>query len=449
MHCRTGNLLKEALPRRKAISPVSEPRDIIRTYLTSAGLFTFGTSLIWAVNTLFLLRAGLDIFTVMVVNAAFTAGQLVFEVPTGVVADTIGRRASFLLGIAAIAASTVLYVLAAQMAWGLWAFAAASVLLGFGFTCQTGATDAWLVDGLAASGYPEPLDGVFAKGQVVFGIATLAGTIAGGVLGQIDLAVPYYARAAVLVLVFAYVSVRMHDVGFAPRPLKWRSFGDETRTILRAGSRFGWQNPVVRPLLFASLVQGTFFIFGFYSWQRYFLDLLTRELVWVNGLVTAAFAVAGILGNMLVKRVMNSADGSRSAGRVLATLATAQAGFVVAAGLVGVLVPRREWGIGPFALAVVLYLAFGLLTGVQGPVRQAFLNRQIPSAQRATVLSLDAFFGDGGASAGQLGFGWLSRAVSIPLAWSTAGLLLFVAAPLYARSGRSSDHPEVETVIES
>lgn len=418
---------------------MDEPRGIIRTYLTSAGLFTFGTSLIWAVNTLFLLRAGLDIFTIMVVNAAFTIGQLVFEVPTGVVADTIGRRASFLLGIAAIAASTVLYVLAAQLGLGLWVFAAASVLLGFGFTCQTGATDAWLVDGLAATGYAEPLDGVFAKGQVVFGVATLAGTIAGGVLGQIDLALPYYARSAVLVLAFAFVAARMHDIGFAPRQLAWRNFGEETRTILRAGGRFGWQNPVVRPLLFASLVQGTFFIFGFYSWQRYFLDLLTRELVWVNGLVTAAFAVAGILGNTLVKRVMRAAGGGRSAGGVLVVMAAAQAVFVVAAGLVGILTPVAARGFGPFALAVLFYLVFGVLNGIQGPVRQAFINRQIPSAQRATVLSLDAFFGDGGASAGQLGFGWLSRAVSIPLAWSVAGVVLVLAAPLYGRASRA-DH---------
>lgn len=140
---------------------------IIRTFLTANGLFTLATSLIWAVNTLFLLSAGLDIFTVMVVNAAFTVGQLAFEVPTGVVADTIGRKASFLLGIGALAVATVLYVLAAQLGLGLPAFVAASVLLGFGFTCQTGAIDAWLVDALAHTGYDKPLDSVFASGQAV------------------------------------------------------------------------------------------------------------------------------------------------------------------------------------------------------------------------------------------------------------------------------------------
>lgn len=403
-------------------------RDVIRIYLTTYGLFTLAASLIWAVNTLFLLDAGLDIFMVMVVNSAFTIGQLVFEVPTGVVADTIGRKASFLLGIASLAVATLLYVLAAELDLGVGMFVFASVLLGFGFTCQTGALEAWIVDALAFTGYERSLDGVFARGQIVFGIAMLLGTLGGGFLGQSNLALPYYARSAVLVVSFVFVLLSMREVGFQPRPLEWRRFGDETRTILRAGTTYGWRNPVVRPMFFATLITGAFFIFGFYSWQRYFLDLLARELVWVNGVVTAAAAGAGILGNMFVER---ASDGGRRSARVLTATSVLMAVLVVAVGLVGVLVPKSLYGVAPFAAAVALYLAYSLIYGIQMPVRQAFLNRQIPSAQRATVLSLDAFFNDGGASAGQLGLGWLSRTVSIPIAWVVGGVLIVFAAPLY------------------
>ena len=411
---------------------------IIRVYMTANGLFTLAASVIWAVNTLFLLDAGLDIFTVMVVNATYTIGQLVFEVPTGVIADTIGRKASFLIGIAALAVSTMIYVLAAQLELGIGAFIVASVLIGFGFTCQTGAMDAWLVDALAYRGYDRPLDSVFARGQIVFGVAMLAGTLAGGFLGQVDLALPYYVRSVVLVVAFAFAAITMREVGFEGRPFVWRRFGDETRTILRTGSAYGWRNPVVRKLFFAAAVQGTFFIFGFYSWQRYALDLLARELVWVSGVVTAGFAVAGILGNSLVGRVMREGADRRDAARVLAIVALIQAVLVGAIGLVGLLVPEESYGLGPFLVAVGLYMLFSVAFGIQGPIRQAFLNRNIPSAQRATVLSLDAFFGDGGATVGQLGFGWMSRAVSIPAAWLLSGFVLLFAAPLY-NSARGAD----------
>src|SRR4030067_577350 len=80
---------------------------IERTYYSLNSLFTLSASVIWGVNTLFLLDAGLNIFYVMLVNAPFSAGQIGFEVPTGVIADTVGRRASFLIGIASLAGATL------------------------------------------------------------------------------------------------------------------------------------------------------------------------------------------------------------------------------------------------------------------------------------------------------------------------------------------------------
>jgi hypothetical protein len=59
------------------------PLSIVRTYLAVSGLFTLAASVIWGVNALFLLDAGLDIFEVFLVNAAFTAGLVVFEIPPG------------------------------------------------------------------------------------------------------------------------------------------------------------------------------------------------------------------------------------------------------------------------------------------------------------------------------------------------------------------------------
>ena len=99
-----------------------------------------------------------------VANAAFSAGMVVFEVPTGVVADTLGRRVSFLLSVAVLAATTLLYVALAQVGAGVVAFAAVSVGMGLGFTFYSGAMEAWLVDALAATGHRGVLDHVFARG---------------------------------------------------------------------------------------------------------------------------------------------------------------------------------------------------------------------------------------------------------------------------------------------
>jgi MFS family permease len=83
---------------------------IVKTYVSLTLLSTFASSFIWGINTLFLLDAGLTITQAFTANAFFTAGQVLFEIPTGVVADTRGRRTSFLLGTATLFATTIAYL---------------------------------------------------------------------------------------------------------------------------------------------------------------------------------------------------------------------------------------------------------------------------------------------------------------------------------------------------
>ena len=162
-------------------------QQVIRSYLVIAGLSTLSASLIWGVNTLFLLDAGLDIFGVFVANAVFTGSMALFEIPTGVLADTRGRRTSFLLSVAVVLVGTLGYVGTAAVGGSLLLFCIMSVILGLGFTFYSGAVEAWLVDALNATGYAGQLDQVFARGSIVSGAAMLVGTVSGGLLGSLDL----------------------------------------------------------------------------------------------------------------------------------------------------------------------------------------------------------------------------------------------------------------------
>ena len=69
-------------------------KRIQNVYLTLMLTNTLAASLIWGINTLFLLDAGLSNAQAFLVNAFFTAGQVIFEIPTGVIADGWGRRTS-------------------------------------------------------------------------------------------------------------------------------------------------------------------------------------------------------------------------------------------------------------------------------------------------------------------------------------------------------------------
>jgi len=119
-------------------------------------------------------------------------------------------------------------------------------------------------------------------------------------LGQIRLDIPYLVRAAIVVPLFALAWFKMPELGYTPRALELRRVPEELQRVFVEGLRYGLSHPVVRPVMLASLVSMSFMIFGFYSWQRYFLDLLGRDLVWVDGVISSLVGLSLIAGNVLV-----------------------------------------------------------------------------------------------------------------------------------------------------
>ncbi len=281
---------------------------------------------------------------------------------------------------------------------------------------------------------------MFAWGQMASGGGMPTGSMLGGAPAQAHLSLPYVVRAALLTVAFGAAAVLMRDLGFQARPLRLATFGAEARRIFDAGVTFGWRSPVVRPLLWSSTAGGMFFMFAWYAWQPYILELLARDYGWLLGVVMAAFSLAGIAGNSLVGRIMESGAGRRDSWSVLAFcgwMYLALSVGIAAVGLLGV-----APGPAPAGIAIALWLTFGLVFGVSGPVRMAYINTHIPSAQRATVLSLDAFFADGGGAAGQPALGWLSERASIPIAWLTGALFLVAPPLLYRASGKAAERVE-------
>lgn len=400
----------------------AEAGKLVRRYYTYAGIYTLAASIIWGINTLFLLDAGLSIAEVFIANAAFSVGTVLFEIPTGVVADTIGRRASFLLSLVVLAASTLAYVGLAQAGAGVAAFSIASVFIGLGFTFYSGAMEAWLVDGVQSLGYEGQMDGIFANAQIIGGIAMLFGTVGGGFLGQIDLVLPFLVRSALLLVLLVLAFSGMHDIGFQPRKVTWRTLPSEANAVAAAGVRHGWRTRPLRLIMIAGAIQTGFFMWAWYAWQPYFLDLLERAAVWVAGVVAALLSLAMIAGNSLVKFF------TRYCGRRTTLLLWTAAGFSIASIGVG-------WATN-FPIALVFLLLSAVAMGVQMPVRQAFIHASVPSQERATVVSFDSMISGLGGVAGQAGLGIYAERQGYAAAYVVGGAVVALAAPFVIAARR-------------
>ena len=317
-------------------------RRVQKVYLLLLLLHTLAASFIWGINTLFLLDAGLSNTEAFAANAFFTAGMVICEIPTGVIADTRGRRTSYLLGTLTLAISTVLYLLMWRISAPFWAWALGSALLGLGFTFFSGAVEAWLVDALTYTGYLREggtLEAILARGEIVEGIAMLGGSVAGGVIAQAtNLGVPYILRAIVLAITFLVAFIVMRDIGFTPSPGKDPL--KEVKHLLRRSIEHGLGNPPVKWVMLAGPFTGGVSIYAFYAMQPYLLQLYGDTAAYsVAGLAAAIVAGAQIAGGLLVPylgRVIRRRTSVLLAGTALSTLA-----------LVGI-------GLSGFWMAVVL-----------------------------------------------------------------------------------------------
>jgi len=412
-------------------------RTIVRTYLLLMLGNTLAASLIWGINTIFLLDAGLSNLEAFSANAFFTAGMVIFEVPTGIVADTRGRRYSYLLGTIALSAATLLYVLLWYAEAPFWQWAVVSIFIGLGFTFFSGAVEAWLVDALTAAGYTGEMERVFGRGQMVTGAAMLTGSVAGGFIAQqFGLGVPFVARGVILIVMFVVAFRLMHDIGFTPekggRPLA------EMRKVATASIDYGMRVPAVKWLMVEALFTGGVGIYGFYALQPYLLELYgDPEAYQIAGLVAAIVAGAQILGGVTAPRIR------RLFRRRTSALITTTALGVVALALIGVF--ESFWGV------ITLIVVWALVFAASMPIRQAYLNGLIPSRQRATILSFDSLMeSSGGVWAQPL----LGRAADV---WGYApsyvigagiSLLALPALVLSRRQNAPADTLEVSEVVE-
>ena len=401
---------------------ISTPAKVQRVYLTLMLGNTLAASFIWGINTIFLLDAGLSNLEAFAANAFFTAGMVLFEIPTGVVADTIGRRVSYLAGTVTLMATTLLYVMLWEINGPFWAWALVSLLLGLGFTFFSGAVEAWLVDALDATGFTGELEQIFGRGQIVTGIGMLAGSVIGGYVAQLtSLGVPFVMRAAVLALMFFFAAWAMKDIGFTPR--RGENTISEMKKITANSIDYGWRVPSVKWIMLAAPFTAGVGFYAFYALQPYLLELVGDPTAYgIAGITAALVAGSQIIGGFLAPRI-----------RRLFRLRTSALLLAVGAGaltlcLIGL--------IEEFWVAIGLIAIWAMLSSAAMPIRQSYINGMIPSQQRATILSFDSMLGSTGGVVIQPALGRAADASGYATSYLFGAAITVFALPFIALSRR-------------
>lgn len=381
-------------------------RQTVRSYLLLSALYEFSIALHATTYVLFLIEHGLDFFQVNLMNVVFFVTMVLFEVPTGALADVLGRRGSYLCACALQATSEFLYAGSST----LGGFALAEVAGAIGTTCRSGAFQAWAVDQLRHHGYQGPLAPVFARCAVTEKGATLIGAVAGPLLYLQNPTWPWQVGGWVMILAGITAAVLMREDYFVRQAISRRSIVSRLCAITATSVHFGLRTEPVRFVFGLALVQALACQAPNMQWQPFFRPLVP-SVSWFGpifaGIVIAFSAGAAIMPQLL-----------RLVGCQRRLMVWTQ--VIIGLGIaVTVVVPT-------LGLCLTVFLIHESARGGFAPVKDAFLHAHIPSAERATVLSCGSLAHHVGGVIGLVGSGWIAQRASLPAAWIVSGLVLVV-----------------------
>jgi len=381
-----------------------------RSYYLLFGLYCVGWSVTSPMYALFLLSRGLDLLQINLVLATYLIAAFLFEVPTGAIADLVGRRLSFLLSCGLRAAAFALYAFAHGFADCL----VAEFIDAIGTTLASGALDAWAIDGMRTEGNTRASDRFFARAQMLARTLMIAGGLAGGYLAQRRMELTWFAGTAVFTATGLAAALLMREAsGVTPQPRpRWADMHrsvfftvHEALTIVRG-------HPVLL-LLCAVTLTASFGIMPIHMLWQPRVQALTGEGVWFMGWVWALLSVASIVGSALMPRLL----GRFGRATVLTAASLWRGAMLAVAGIASSIYP---------ALIGLMLQEMGF--GLSEPLLQAWMNEHIGAERRATVLSVRAMSFTLGGGTGLVCIGLVARDFGAQAAWLTSATVVGATA---------------------
>jgi len=405
-------------------APTTE-RGLNRRYLTLVGIQEFAIVLPLAVIVVHMLERGLGLG---IVGLAFTVRSVfvvLLEIPTGGLADAIGRKPIALLS----QAFTLLSMLALLLVTNVTVALIYAVLQGIGAALHSGALEAWYIDSLKRVNPEANLQKNLARVEIVSALA-LIGSGLGGVLPTLtsDWNLPW-PLAGFGISLFLGVILRLFTL-----LLTWLIVDEpeiaQTSTV--AGFKavpniLKDSAQLIRSLPIVSFLLGAMFING--------VAMISLETFWqpIVGVATGAspdnsvvFGVFGLLtgfaflaGSVVLLRLSDKPFRGGQAG--LAGLAQLLKGSAIT--LLAVRVTGLEMGVG-------LSLAYFAIAANNVP-HFALLHEAIPDNRRSVMLSVNSLALFLGTAFGSALLGLLASSTGPRLALLLTGLVTIASSLIY------------------
>ena len=330
--------------------------SVVERYYAYRATLTTGFYL--PVSVIYMEASGLRLADIGFVQGVFLFGMVAAELPTGYLADYLGRRWTLALGNAVTATVMAGFVVASSTA----GFTALFLLWSVAWTLRSGTSDAWLYELLAERDLDDEFARLSGRAESVLLVVSAGAALSAGVLYTVDPRLPFAANAAVAALGLPVLFTL---------PRTQRSGDDEPKmTIRRAVSllREQFSRPSIGWLIcYAALFNVVF------SVTRVFEQPALRDV---------GVPVAG-LGALYAGFKIVSAVATGVAGAAQDRLGT-RGVMLSLIPIFGVL--YASFAVVPLLLVPAVFVRRAVERLVR-PVRNEYINDRLSNVGRATVLS--------------------------------------------------------------
>lgn len=319
---------------------------------------------------LLLLGRGLTLVQISLIESVVIFSIFLMEVPTGVLADRVGRKWSIFASTFLLMSAEFIFIFARSFEWYVFI----ALLTGTGFAFASGAMEAMIYDSLQEKGREDAMKRAMGRvgsyAQIAFVIAPILG---GLIIGDaaIENFIPAIALTVLALLLGLIVCLSLREPPMDSAEKKAGSM-----TLLRDGVSLLLRQPRLRRLALLVVFTSPF--------TGAMVTLLGPPYLVQNEASPFVIGVALSLGSLL------AALTQRYAYKVEEWLGQARAIALL------ILAPGALYWIlaavaGPIAPVLVIILMYGV-NDMKAPLFSAYQNALIESKNRATVLSMISMF---------------------------------------------------------
>ncbi len=326
--------------------------------------FTRNFDLSSAIWVLYLVYRGLPLWQIGVLEGIFHCTSLFTEVPTGAIADLIGRKKIIIIGRLCSAFSSMLMLFSNSFLGFSFAF----IFSAWGYNFNSGSEEALVYDSLKLLGKEIEYIKINAKLNVIVEVSQSISVFLGGILSEYSFTYCYLAAIIISIVsyVFAlyFIEPKINSNGSNNKYISFKKHFSMCKKTLK-------ENKKIRKILLYYPVVFSFYTVLFFYGQQYFSDLGLN--IFQISIIMLISGFISCIGALSCKKIL----------KIFKKRTVYIVSLLLSVGIIGMFLNN-------LILSIVCFMMSSYANALLYPIHSSSLNKFIPSEQRATIISVDS-----------------------------------------------------------